>query len=247
MKYGSKIGNWESGFRSSKPCHWIGEFMKPLLHQEISGYSQLPYARHHNPLLNTNPKDRMFWKKLLEHKEMDFKNGVINIQAEGYNGARTVYDCELSKNSMLPSKTHLKGFIATNEVIFFCLSLAVIKSFEFSELLFFLLFFIVAWKATTIFRQSSLRALDRVPWFTEGSGPLSPHFLGLLGFLLPLSQNLGVFSSGLTVLLSALALNSQTLTFPLQHDWCYKTLDLKNKKPMESILRFYNGLERGHG
>ena len=108
------------------------------------------------------------------------------------------------------------------------LSLSIIKSFEFSEVLFFLLFFIVAWKATTIFRQSSLRALDRVPWFTEGSGPLSPHFLGLFGFLLPLSQNLSVFSSGLTVLLSALALNSQTLTFPLQHDWCYKALDLKN-------------------
>ena len=129
---------------------------------------------------------------------------------------------------MLSLKTHLKGSIATNEVLF-----SVCRSRSLNHLnsqdFFFLLFFIVAWKATTIFRQSSLRALDRVPWFTEGSGPLSPHFLGLFGFLLPLSQNLSVFSSGLTVLLSALALNSQTLTFPLQHDWCYKALDLKNK------------------
>ena len=29
-------------------------------------------------------------KNLIEIKEMDFKNGVINIQAMGYNGARTV-------------------------------------------------------------------------------------------------------------------------------------------------------------
>ena len=31
-----------------------------------------------------------FPKILLKNKEMDFKNGVINIEAEGYNGAHTV-------------------------------------------------------------------------------------------------------------------------------------------------------------
>ena len=34
--------------------------------------------------------DRIFWKKLLENKELVFKNGVKNIQAAAYNGARTV-------------------------------------------------------------------------------------------------------------------------------------------------------------
>ena len=32
----------------------------------------------------------IFWKNLLENKEMVFKNGVTNIQAAGYNGVRTV-------------------------------------------------------------------------------------------------------------------------------------------------------------
>ena len=32
-------------------------------------------------------KGQNFTKKLLEDKEMDFRNGVINIQTAGYNGA----------------------------------------------------------------------------------------------------------------------------------------------------------------
>ena len=63
----------------------------------------LPYPFHHNPLSITNRswtltihKDRNFWKNLLENKEMDFKNGVKNIQAAAYNGARTVNCFELS-------------------------------------------------------------------------------------------------------------------------------------------------------
>ena len=51
----------------------------------------------HNSLLIRNRswilrihKDRIFWKNLLENKEMNFKNEVKNIQAAGYNGARTV-------------------------------------------------------------------------------------------------------------------------------------------------------------
>ena len=40
-------------------------------------------------------KDRIFWKKLLKNKEMVFGNGVKNIQAAAYNGARTVCaNCE---------------------------------------------------------------------------------------------------------------------------------------------------------
>ena len=57
----------------------------------------IPYARHHKPLLITNRswiqailKGRIFWKNLLKNKEMVFENGVKNIQAAAYNGARTV-------------------------------------------------------------------------------------------------------------------------------------------------------------
>ena len=50
------------------------------------------YPHHHNHLLFTN----RFWRrmdrtKLLENKEMVFKNVVINIQAAGYNEMHTVY------------------------------------------------------------------------------------------------------------------------------------------------------------
>ena len=59
---------------------------------------KLPYARHHKPLLIRSRswiqaihKDRIFWKNLLKNKEMVFGNGVKNIQAAAYNGARTVF------------------------------------------------------------------------------------------------------------------------------------------------------------
>ena len=58
-------------------------------------------ARHYNLLLITKRswiiaihKDRIFWKNLLENKEMVFKNGVKNIQAAAYNGAHTVSSFE---------------------------------------------------------------------------------------------------------------------------------------------------------
>ena len=35
--------------------------------------------------------DRIFWKNLLENKEMVFKYGVKNIQTASYDGAHTVY------------------------------------------------------------------------------------------------------------------------------------------------------------
>ena len=34
-----------------------------------------------------------FWKKIFEIKEMVFKNGVKNMKAAGYNGARMVFIC----------------------------------------------------------------------------------------------------------------------------------------------------------
>jgi hypothetical protein len=58
--------------------------------------SQL-FVRHYNPLLIRNRsriltihKDRIFFKNLLEKKEMVFQNGVKSIQAAAYNGARMV-------------------------------------------------------------------------------------------------------------------------------------------------------------
>ena len=61
----------------------------------------LPYARRQNLLLIRNccwvlaiHKDRISWKKLLENKEMVFKNWVKAIQAAAYNGARTIYKVE---------------------------------------------------------------------------------------------------------------------------------------------------------
>ena len=36
-------------------------------------------------------KDIISWKNLLKNKDMDFENGVKNIQAVAYNGARTVF------------------------------------------------------------------------------------------------------------------------------------------------------------
>ena len=58
----------------------------------------LPYARNYNLLLIRSRswiqaihKDRIFWKNLLKNKGMVFENGVKNIQAAAYNGARTVF------------------------------------------------------------------------------------------------------------------------------------------------------------
>ena len=57
---------------------------------------QIPYARCHNPLLNTNHiKGQNFLKKIyLKKKKWSFKNGVKNIQAADYNGARSVLEIE---------------------------------------------------------------------------------------------------------------------------------------------------------
>ena len=56
----------------------------------------ITYVYHHNLFWITSNfwvltinKDRIFWKNLLENKEMDFKKYIFNIQAAGYNGTRT--------------------------------------------------------------------------------------------------------------------------------------------------------------
>merc|ERR1712111_12821 len=72
----------------------------------------------------------------------------------------------------------------------------------------------------------TLRALGRIPRLAQGGGPLSSQLFSLLGFLLTLSQDLGIFSSSLSVLFSTLTLESQTLTFPLEHDGSHKALNL---------------------
>ena len=60
-----------------------------LAYWHASSNMHVPYVRYHNPLLNTNRTntDVILWKILLENKEIDFKNGAINIQAPGYIAA----------------------------------------------------------------------------------------------------------------------------------------------------------------
>jgi hypothetical protein len=43
----------------------------------------------------------IYWKKLLENKEMFFENGVKSIQAAAYNGARTVSKIMLHNRSQI--------------------------------------------------------------------------------------------------------------------------------------------------
>jgi len=58
---------------------------------------QVPYARHHNPLLIRNRsgiltihKGRIFGKNFLEKTFLTFEKWVKSIQTAGYNGANTV-------------------------------------------------------------------------------------------------------------------------------------------------------------
>ena len=83
----------------------------------ISNYKWLPYARHHKPLLIRSHswiqaihKDRIFWKNLLKNKEMVFENGVNNIQAAAYNGARTVLTLNPVNFEIL---LHVGNFVAS--------------------------------------------------------------------------------------------------------------------------------------
>ena len=72
--------NCQHGFGDSRSCPKMNLYY-------ILSPGHIPYARHHNPLLIrkrsrilTIHKDRIFPKKLLEKKEMDLKNGAINIK-----------------------------------------------------------------------------------------------------------------------------------------------------------------------
>ena len=72
-------------------------FWSPEKKGQKSSENDIPYARHHNPLLIRNcswiltiHKDRILWKNLLEIKEIVLKIGVKNTQTAGYNGARTL-------------------------------------------------------------------------------------------------------------------------------------------------------------
>ena len=75
--------------------------------------------------------------------------------------------------------------------------------------------------------MSDLVALDRVPALSEGSGALPAELLSLALLLLPLGQDLGVLSGGLTVLLGASSLERDAMTLALQNDRGDEALDLR--------------------
>merc|ERR1719479_436007 len=95
-----------------------------------------------------------------------------------------------------------------------------------------------------------LGGFDRVPALPEGSRPLPPLFLCLLGLLLPLGQDLGVLGRGLSVLLGTATLQRQPVALPLQHGGGDKALDLGSlvslllvllallcgKRPLDDVL-----------
>lgn len=84
-----------------------------------------------------------------------------------------------------------------------------------------------------------LVALDGVPAFAEGSSAFPAELLGLTLFLLPLGQDLGVFSSGLTVLLGTSSLESDTMTLALENDRGDEALDLRS--PVLGLLTLLHG------
>ena len=85
---------WKSAIFHSIKLPFDAEVDEKFLNVIYTTYrsrNNIPYARHHNcSWILTIQKDWIFWKKLLENKEMVFKNGVKNIQAAAYNGTRMV-------------------------------------------------------------------------------------------------------------------------------------------------------------
>ena len=67
----------------------------------------IPYMGHHNLLMITNPSWIQTMHNKFENKEMDFKNGVINIQAGGYNAVNGAH-------MVIPSKYHEVIFVNCN-------------------------------------------------------------------------------------------------------------------------------------
>lgn len=80
-----------------------------------------------------------------------------------------------------------------------------------------------------LFRRMKITRLGGLPALPHGSRPLP---LQLLGLLLALSQDLGVLSSGLAVLLGPPALQSHAVTLPLQHGRGDQPLDLGGLVPL---------------
>merc|ERR1719147_423309 len=60
--------------------------------------------------------------------------------------------------------------------------------------------------------------------------PFALQFLGLLGFLLPLGENLSVLSSSESVLLASPPLKGESVALALQHDWGYEPLYFRGSK-----------------
>ena len=62
-------------------------------------------------------------KNLLENKEMDFKNGIKNIQVAGYNGAHTVANFEFPSQKLHnppDNNTYLHSFLGIEDEALLC-------------------------------------------------------------------------------------------------------------------------------
>merc|ERR1740128_487608 len=77
-----------------------------------------------------------------------------------------------------------------------------------------------------------LLAADGVLGLPEGGGPLPLQLAGLLGFLLPLGQDLRIFSSSQTVLLGTPPLQGNLVPLALQNHGGDETLDLGGLEPL---------------
>merc|ERR1740128_446303 len=77
-----------------------------------------------------------------------------------------------------------------------------------------------------------LLAADGVLGLPEGGGPLPLQLAGLLGFLLPLCQDLRIFSSSQTVLLGTPPLQGNLVPLALQNHGGDETLDLGGLEPL---------------
>ena len=104
MAYNAKQVRKHNFQTSSFLIHSLNNTKKNTLY--VLALNSIPYARHHKPLLIRSRswiqaihKDIIFWKNLLKNKKMVFGNGVKNIQAAAYNGARTVSNLDKSLSS----------------------------------------------------------------------------------------------------------------------------------------------------
>merc|ERR1740128_287962 len=77
-----------------------------------------------------------------------------------------------------------------------------------------------------------LLAADGGLGLPEGGGPLPLQLAGLLGFLLPLGQDLRIFSSSQTVLLGTPPLQGNLMPLALQNHGSDETLDLGGLEPL---------------